>query len=74
MDALKLRRTPLRTDLTKDLNHLQEIAESDPVDINALETDFEQLKIKSAKLKEIDDYFRNHDRIQLYSRSLQQRI
>ncbi|GFY64468.1 integrase catalytic domain-containing protein [Trichonephila inaurata madagascariensis] len=55
MDALKLRRTPLRTAFTKAVNHLQEIIENDPVDMNAVETAFEQLKIKSAKLKEVED-------------------
>ncbi|GFY71512.1 integrase catalytic domain-containing protein, partial [Trichonephila inaurata madagascariensis] len=55
MDALKLRRTPLRTAFTKAVNHLQEIIENDPVDMNAVETAFEQLKVKSAKLKEVED-------------------
>ncbi|GFY38843.1 hypothetical protein TNIN_401141 [Trichonephila inaurata madagascariensis] len=54
MDALKLRHTLLRTAFTKAINHLQEISEHDPVVI-ALETTFEQLKIKSAKLKEVED-------------------
>ncbi|GFY74945.1 hypothetical protein TNIN_110731 [Trichonephila inaurata madagascariensis] len=44
MDALKLRRTPLRTAFTKAVNHLQEIIENDPVDMNAVETASEQLK------------------------------
>ncbi|GFY42229.1 retrovirus-related Pol polyprotein from transposon TNT 1-94 [Trichonephila inaurata madagascariensis] len=55
MDALKLRRTPLRTAFTKAVNHLQEIIENDPVDMNAVETAFEKLKVKSAKLKEVED-------------------
>ncbi|GFY41188.1 zinc finger CCHC domain-containing protein 13 [Trichonephila inaurata madagascariensis] len=55
MNALKLRRTPLRTAFTKAVNHLQEIIENDPVDMNAVETAFEQLKVKSAKLKEVED-------------------
>ncbi|GFW02597.1 integrase catalytic domain-containing protein [Trichonephila clavipes] len=55
MDALTLRSTPLRTAFTKAVNHLQEIIEKDPVDMNAVETAFEQLKIKSAKLKEVED-------------------
>ncbi|GFS56552.1 uncharacterized protein TNIN_278181 [Trichonephila inaurata madagascariensis] len=55
MDALKLRRTPLRTAFTKAVNHLQEIIENDPLDMNAVETAFEQLKVKSAKLKEVED-------------------
>ncbi|GFY76801.1 uncharacterized protein TNIN_89691 [Trichonephila inaurata madagascariensis] len=55
MDALKLRRTPLRTAFTKAVNHLQEIIENDPVDMNAVETAFEQLKVKSAKLTEVED-------------------
>ncbi|GFY63769.1 alpha-tocopherol transfer protein-like, partial [Trichonephila inaurata madagascariensis] len=55
MDALKLRRTPLRTAFTKAVNHLQEIIENDPVDMNAVETAFEQLKVKSAKLKDVED-------------------
>ncbi|GFS38161.1 hypothetical protein TNIN_300251 [Trichonephila inaurata madagascariensis] len=55
MDALKLRRPPLRTAFTKAVNHLQEIIENDPVDMNAVETAFEQLKVKSAKLKEVED-------------------
>ncbi|GFS34452.1 integrase catalytic domain-containing protein [Trichonephila inaurata madagascariensis] len=55
MDALKLRRTLLRTAFTKAVNHLQEIIENDPVDMNAVETAFEQLKVKSAKLKEVED-------------------
>ncbi|GFY53070.1 integrase catalytic domain-containing protein [Trichonephila inaurata madagascariensis] len=55
MDALKLRRTPLRTAFTKAVNNLQEIIENDPVDMNAVETAFEQLKVKSAKLKEVED-------------------
>ncbi|GFY43360.1 hypothetical protein TNIN_90721 [Trichonephila inaurata madagascariensis] len=55
MGALKLRRTPLRTAFTKAVNHLQEIIENDPVDMNAVETAFEQLKVKSAKLKEVED-------------------
>ncbi|GFS63601.1 integrase catalytic domain-containing protein [Trichonephila inaurata madagascariensis] len=54
MDALKLRRTPLRTAFTKAVNH-QEIIENDPVDRNAVETAFEQLKIKSTKLEEVED-------------------
>ncbi|GFY76737.1 hypothetical protein TNIN_262941, partial [Trichonephila inaurata madagascariensis] len=55
MDALKLRRTPLRTAFTKAVNHLQEIIENDPIDMNAVETAFEQLKVKSAKLKVVED-------------------
>ncbi|GFY68290.1 integrase catalytic domain-containing protein [Trichonephila inaurata madagascariensis] len=55
MGALKLRRTPLRIAFTKAVNHLQEIIENDPVDMNAVETVFEQLKIKSAKLMEVED-------------------
>ncbi|GFY65763.1 integrase catalytic domain-containing protein [Trichonephila inaurata madagascariensis] len=55
MDALKLRRTPLRTAFMKAVNHLQEIIENDPVDMNAVETAFQQLKKKSAKLKEVED-------------------
>ncbi|GFY72042.1 hypothetical protein TNIN_265331 [Trichonephila inaurata madagascariensis] len=55
MDALKLRRTLLETAFTKAVNHLQEIIENDPVDMNAVETAFEQLKVKSAKLKEVED-------------------
>ncbi|GFX87417.1 hypothetical protein TNCV_3369861 [Trichonephila clavipes] len=55
MDSLKLRRSPLRTALTKAVNHLQEIIENDPVDKNAVETEFEQLKIKGAKLQEVED-------------------
>ncbi|GFX54992.1 hypothetical protein TNCV_4356481 [Trichonephila clavipes] len=51
MDALKLRRTPLRTAFTKAVNHLQEIIENDPVDKNAVETAFEMLDAKSVKLK-----------------------
>ncbi|GFS64271.1 uncharacterized protein TNCV_3945922 [Trichonephila clavipes] len=55
MDALKLRRTPLRTAFTKAVNHLQEIIENDPVDKNAVETAFEMLDAKSVKLKKIDE-------------------
>ncbi|GFU13963.1 hypothetical protein TNCV_631221 [Trichonephila clavipes] len=55
MDALKLRRTPLRTAFTKAVNHLQEIIENDPVDMNAVETAFEMLDAKSVKLKKIDE-------------------
>ncbi|GFY56694.1 hypothetical protein TNIN_252891 [Trichonephila inaurata madagascariensis] len=55
MDALKLRRTPLRTVFTKAVNHLQEIIENDPVDKNALETAFEMFNAKGVKLKKIDD-------------------
>ncbi|GFX07409.1 integrase catalytic domain-containing protein [Trichonephila clavipes] len=55
MDALKLRRTLLRTAFTKAVNHLQEIIENDPVDMNAVETALEQLKIKSVKFKEVED-------------------
>ncbi|GFV20597.1 integrase catalytic domain-containing protein [Trichonephila clavipes] len=55
MDALKLRRTPLRTTFTKAVNHLQEIIENDPVDKNAVETAFEMLDAKSVKLKKIDE-------------------
>ncbi|GFS51852.1 integrase catalytic domain-containing protein [Trichonephila inaurata madagascariensis] len=55
MDALKFRRTSLRTAFTKAVNHLQEIIENDPVDMNAVETAFEQLKVKCAKLKEVED-------------------
>ncbi|GFY78063.1 hypothetical protein TNIN_308931 [Trichonephila inaurata madagascariensis] len=54
MDALKLRRTPLRTAFTKGVNHLQVIIENDPVDMNAVETAFEQLKAKEgSSLKDI---------------------
>ncbi|GFX15530.1 uncharacterized protein TNCV_3304591 [Trichonephila clavipes] len=55
MDALKLRRTPLRTSFTKAVNHLQEIIENDPVDKNAVEMAFEMLDAKSVKLKKIDE-------------------
>ncbi|GFS62406.1 hypothetical protein TNCV_1262101 [Trichonephila clavipes] len=55
MDALKLRRTPLRTVFTKAVNHLQEVIENDPVDKNAVETAFEMLDAKSVKLKKIDE-------------------
>ncbi|GFY33694.1 integrase catalytic domain-containing protein [Trichonephila clavipes] len=55
MDALKLRRMPLRTAFTKAVNHLQEIIENDPVDKNAVETAFEMLHAKSVKLKKIDE-------------------
>ncbi|GFX10965.1 integrase catalytic domain-containing protein [Trichonephila clavipes] len=55
MDALKLRRTPLRTAFTKAVNHLQEIIENDSVDKNAVETAFEMLDAKSVKLKKIDE-------------------
>ncbi|GFY73670.1 hypothetical protein TNIN_333081 [Trichonephila inaurata madagascariensis] len=55
MDALKLRRMPLRTASTNAVNHLQEIIENHPVDMNAVETAFEQLKVKSAKFKEVED-------------------
>ncbi|GFS50860.1 integrase catalytic domain-containing protein [Trichonephila clavipes] len=55
MDALKLRRMPLRTAFTKAVNHLQEIIENDPVDKNAVETAFEMLDAKSVKLKKIDE-------------------
>ncbi|GFY55892.1 integrase catalytic domain-containing protein [Trichonephila inaurata madagascariensis] len=55
MNALKLRRTPLRTAFTKTVNHLQEISKNDHVDMNAVETAFEQVKIKSTKLKEVED-------------------
>ncbi|GFY48590.1 hypothetical protein TNIN_45791 [Trichonephila inaurata madagascariensis] len=54
-DALKLRRTPLRTAFTKAVNHLQEIVENDPVDVNALETAFEMFNAKGVKLKKIDE-------------------
>ncbi|GFW88492.1 hypothetical protein TNCV_3552611 [Trichonephila clavipes] len=50
-----LRNTALRTAFTKGINLFQEIIENDPVDMNAVETAFEQLKIKSAKLKEVED-------------------
>ncbi|GFX25163.1 hypothetical protein TNCV_2753381 [Trichonephila clavipes] len=55
MDALKLRRTPLRTALTRAVNHLREIIENDPVDKNAVETAFEMLDAKGGKLKKIDE-------------------
>ncbi|GFX02186.1 DUF5641 domain-containing protein [Trichonephila clavipes] len=55
MDALKLRRTPLRTAFTKAVNHLQEVIENDLVDKNAVETAFEMLHAKSVKLKKIDE-------------------
>ncbi|GFT86686.1 uncharacterized protein TNCV_1251491 [Trichonephila clavipes] len=54
MDALKLRRTPLRTAFMKAVNHLQEIIGNDPVDKNAVETVFEMLDAKGVKLKKID--------------------
>ncbi|GFY61896.1 hypothetical protein TNIN_455211 [Trichonephila inaurata madagascariensis] len=55
MDALKLKRMPLRTAFTKAVNHLQESSENDPVDMNSVETAFKQLKIKNVKLKEQED-------------------
>ncbi|GFY74584.1 hypothetical protein TNIN_409331 [Trichonephila inaurata madagascariensis] len=55
MDALKIEPTPRRTAFTKAVNHLQEIIENDPVDMNAVETAFEQLKVKSAKFKRVED-------------------
>ncbi|GFV90459.1 uncharacterized protein TNCV_50341 [Trichonephila clavipes] len=55
MDALKLRRTPLKTAFTKAVNHLQEVIENNPVDKNAVETAFEMLDAKSVKLKKIDE-------------------
>ncbi|GFV04787.1 uncharacterized protein TNCV_1743481 [Trichonephila clavipes] len=48
MDALKLRRTPLRTAFMKAVNHLQEM-------LLAVETAFEMLDAKSVKLKKIDE-------------------
>ncbi|GFT16277.1 hypothetical protein TNCV_3800041 [Trichonephila clavipes] len=72
MDALKLRRTPLRTAFTKAVNHLQEIIENDPVDKNAVETAFEMLDAKSVKLKKNRrGHFRINDRDKLYARSVQ---
>ncbi|GFQ92533.1 uncharacterized protein TNCT_598741 [Trichonephila clavata] len=55
MDALKLRRTPLRTAFTKAVNHLQEVAENEQLDKNELEIAFEQLKLKNKKLRQIDE-------------------
>ncbi|GFR07307.1 hypothetical protein TNCT_435401 [Trichonephila clavata] len=55
MDALKLRRTPLRTAFTKAVNHLHEVAENEQLDKNELEIAFEQLKIKNEKLRQIDE-------------------
>ncbi|GFQ82088.1 hypothetical protein TNCT_515211 [Trichonephila clavata] len=55
MDALKLRRTPLRTAFIKAVNHLQEVAENEQLDKNELETAFEQLKLKNKKLRQIDE-------------------
>ncbi|GFV21821.1 integrase catalytic domain-containing protein [Trichonephila clavipes] len=55
MDALKLKRTQLRTAFTKAVNHLQEIIENDPVDKNAVEAAFEMLDAKGVKLKKIDE-------------------
>ncbi|GFV74981.1 hypothetical protein TNCV_1870011 [Trichonephila clavipes] len=55
MDALKLRRTPLRTAFTKAVNHLQEIIENYPVDKNAVKTAFEMLDAKGVKLKKIHE-------------------
>ncbi|GFY57519.1 hypothetical protein TNIN_218861, partial [Trichonephila inaurata madagascariensis] len=51
MTVAKLQQKPF----TKAVNHLQEIIENDPVDMNAVETAFEQLRKKSAKLKEVED-------------------
>ncbi|GFR12554.1 hypothetical protein TNCT_114491 [Trichonephila clavata] len=55
MDALKLRRTPLRTAFTKAVNHLQDVAENEQLDKNELEIAFEQLKLKNEKLRQIDE-------------------
>ncbi|GFT72133.1 uncharacterized protein TNCV_2272341 [Trichonephila clavipes] len=55
MDALKLRRTTLRTAFTKAINHFQEIIENDPVHRNAVETAFEMLDAKGVTLKKIDE-------------------
>ncbi|GFW84132.1 hypothetical protein TNCV_4877951 [Trichonephila clavipes] len=44
-----------QSEVLGDLHNLQEIIENDPVDMNAVETAFEQLRIKSAKLKELED-------------------
>ncbi|GFQ93850.1 hypothetical protein TNCT_50001 [Trichonephila clavata] len=55
MDALKLRRTPLKTAFTKAVNHLQEVAENEQPDKNELEIAFEQLKLKNEKLRQIDE-------------------
>ncbi|GFR27163.1 hypothetical protein TNCT_297761 [Trichonephila clavata] len=51
----KIETQPLRTAFTKVVNHLQEISESDAVDVNALGTAFEMFNAKGIKLKPIDE-------------------
>ncbi|GFR09853.1 hypothetical protein TNCT_285571 [Trichonephila clavata] len=75
MDALKLRRTTLRTAFTKAVNHLQDVAENEQLDKNKLEIAFEQLKLKNEKLRQIDESILDTlSEANLLARSLQQRI
>lgn len=85
MDVLKVKRAPLRTAFTRAVNKLQELCEADKVDLNEIETVYEQLCEKSEKLKEVDEailqqlldskcnqdtYSKEYESIEVYSEKL----